>query len=99
MANKVYDYEEDNSGDLVFKAGDLSVTESTRQHTKALVNAHPGSFSQYPQAGVGIRRYLLDDLSPGELKSKMVEQLELDGQVIEVLKIKSLSEIEIKSNY
>lgn len=99
MARKVYDYEESEQGELVIRFGDFPLAESSRQHQKALILAHPGAFTQYPQTGVGIRRFLLDEISPLELKSKVIDQLEADGQSIDKVKINEDYSIELDAGY
>ncbi len=99
MAKIVYDYEEDADGELVIRNGDFVLVDSARQHQKAIINAHPGTFTQFPQVGVAVHRFILNDGSSQVLKSKIIEQLEADGQVIESIVVKNLFDIDIKAGY
>jgi len=65
--------------DLFIRNGDFVIGESTRQHQAILLVANQGELRQYPDRGVGLNGYLLDEMDLGELKQNISRQFELDG--------------------
>jgi hypothetical protein len=76
-------YNEENKP-VIFK-GDFDVGESTPQHIKHLIVGDKGDFRFVPFAGLGLRRWLSDDMNLTDLQHETLKQLELDG--IRVTKI------------
>jgi hypothetical protein len=89
----------DDNGELRISNGDFVCDDSARQHQKDLILSHPGSFTQAPQVGVGIYRMLLDDSSPVEVRSKISEQVELDGQSIDRLVVNTDYSVDMEASF
>lgn len=99
MAKEAIDYLRDENGDLIIVNGDFAKGDATRKHQRSLIINHPGSFTQFPGVGVGIRRLLLNEMSPAEAKLLIIEALELDGQTIDKLKINEDFTIDLEAGY
>lgn len=76
---KAYDYLLDDSGDLLFKDGDLVVGESDHQHIQDTINAEPGWWKEFPTDGVGIRKYLGSNDRQQDIQKQIKVQLQVDG--------------------
>lgn len=74
--------------DLAVDGGDLVVGESTRQHQELLLLLAKGELRQYPLRGVGLRAYLLDDVTVGSINALVKREYEADG--MRVRRISSL---------
>lgn len=69
----------DDTGELVFSNGDFVIRDSDPQHVLLLVNSMPGSWKQFPTAGVGIINYSGSSGRTAELRRLISVQLEGDG--------------------
>ena len=72
----------DDTAELMTKAGDWQLDDSTRQHEKLLIDSDKGAWRQNPTARVGIQRYLLDE-APGDLISVIKAELRNDGMRVD----------------
>lgn len=69
----------DETGDLNFLNGDFQIGISDEQHAVLLINTMPGSWKQFPTAGVGIIQYSASAGQSGTLKRNINVQMEKDG--------------------
>lgn len=84
----------DESGKIV---QGLEVGDILFQNQALILNLHPGEMKDFPFVGCGLSDMLLDN-SPLYWKAKIREQLEMDGQTVESIKITSKG-IDIKATY
>lgn len=82
--------------DLDVSNGDFSQGETTAQHQKLLLLAHPGDFMQHPDSGVGIESYLNDERD--NMMTDIRSQFEIDGMKVNSLAMNG-SEIQIDAAY
>lgn len=74
-------------GDLDIADGDLVVGESDNQHVKAILNAYPGHYRQWPFLGADLLSTLLG-ATPGQLvsyRSQAARHLASDGYKLETM--------------
>lgn len=76
-------------GDLPIETNDLAIGQSDNQHIKDCLNSFPGYYKQFPQNGVGIRKFQKARINPQALKSKIEAELKRDGYTIEKLVVKA----------
>ena len=88
----------DNDYDLMTKNGDFVTGESTPQHKALLYRAEPGEFRQYPEATIGIQKYLEDDAT-GDLATEVKEKFEADGMIVKKVKVYEGGIIDEESDY
>jgi len=69
----------DETGDLVFKDGDLKVGNSDEQCAILIINTVQGAWKQFPTAGVGIILYSASSGQSGTLRNVINTQMERDG--------------------
>lgn len=67
--------------DLLIKDGDFVIGESDVQHQQCLLLAEKGAYKQFPERGVGIMTYLLDE-NPDELLREIRLEFSKDGMKI-----------------
>lgn len=67
------------TGDLVFTNGDLAIGDSDEQNAQLILDAEKGEYKEYPQVGVGLRKYLKSTGREREMRREIAVQLELDG--------------------
>ena len=72
--------------DLDLRQGGMRLMEVTHQNQTMLLTARPGDYKEHPALGVGIGDMLLDH-DERVWRSRIVEQLEADGQRIKKLEI------------
>lgn len=73
----------DEDLDLQFVNGDFRLTDTIEQEILLLINATPGSFKQFPLAGVGIVDYLASAGQQGAIRRAIKVNLEADGMVVD----------------
>ncbi len=73
----------DDDLDLQFLNGDFRLTNTIEQEILLLINATPGSFKQFPLAGVGIVDYLASAGQQGAIRRAIKVNLEADGMVVD----------------
>lgn len=95
----VKDILSDENGDLLIKDGDIVIGESTKQHQKALLLAAKGSYKQFPEVGVDLRKYLLGELDLESLATAIGEEMEADGMRIQSLKLESIETLRLEAYY
>ena len=77
--------------------GALQLGEITPQNQAIIIQCHKGEIKENPALGVGISDMLLDQ-DPLYWRTRIREALELDGQVVELIKL-STSEVLINAHY
>lgn len=77
--------------------GSLLVGDVLRQNQALLLTLHNGELKENPSVGVGISDMLLDN-DPIYWRTKVKEQLEMDGQSVERVTITQTG-IQIKAKY
>ena len=82
---KVFDLLLNDAEDLDIQGGDLVVGESTRQHQGLILKTNPGEWRGAPLVGAGIQSMILDDAPTASITSKIQEQMEMDGMLIQSL--------------
>ncbi len=88
-----------SDGDLLIENGDLVVGDSRYQHVQGLLLAHKGHYKFDPLAGVGIERFLNDEIQETELMREIRTELERDGFAVAVLYIQEDGKLKIDGNY
>lgn len=84
----------DNLGKIV---GGLVVGDILEQNQALILSLHPGELKTSPIVGCGISDMLLDN-NPLYWRARIREQLEMDGQTVEFVKI-TRSGVQIKATY
>lgn len=84
----------DANGKIV---GGLVVGDILYQNQAIILSMQPGELKEFPEVGVGISDMLLDN-NPLYWRGRIREQLEIDGQTVESIKITTKG-IEIKARY
>ncbi|MBO4233909.1 hypothetical protein [Riemerella anatipestifer] len=88
----------DDNMDLMFSGGDFSVGDSTYQHQQILIFSDKGEFKQFPNIGVGSRRYLESE-RPDEFAREIRQQFIADGMKVEEIKIEEDLTLNINAHY
>lgn len=81
----------------VVKNGTLMTGDILRQNQALILTLHNGELKERPAVGVGISDMLLDN-DPIYWRTRIKEQLEMDGQTVGDVRI-TLSGIEIEARY
>ena len=81
----------------LISSGELQLGETTPQNQAIIIQSHKGELKENPALGVGISDMLLDN-DPLSWRVRIREALELDGEVVESIKITS-SEVQINAHY
>lgn len=81
----------------VVRGGGLVVGDILRQNQALLLMLHKGELKEHPAVGVGISDMLLDN-DPIYWRTSVKEQLEMDGQLVESVKI-TRTGIQIEATY
>ena len=77
--------------------GTLLVGDVLRQNQALILTLHNGELKENPSVGVGISDMLLDN-DPIYWRTKIKEQLEMDGQTVDKVRITNTG-IQIESKY
>lgn len=88
----------DNDYDAATSNGDFALGESTRQNKVLLMVCEPGEIRQYPEATVGIQKYIDDD-SLGEMAIQIREKFEADLMTVKSVTISNTGTIETDADY
>lgn len=83
--------------DLDFKVADLKVGSSTNQNQELLILIGKGEIRQFPNRGVGIRSWLLDD-QDGDINGAVKKEFERDGMMVKTIRTVS-GNINIDAEY
>lgn len=75
----------------------LTLGETLRQNQAVILAMHQGELKERPMVGVGISDMLLDN-DPIYWRTRIKEQLEMDGQKVDSVKITRTS-IQIEATY
>jgi hypothetical protein len=81
----------------LISSGELQLGEITPQNQAIIIQCHKGELKENPALGVGISDMILDN-DPLYWRVRIREALELDGEVVESIKITS-SEVQINAHY
>ena len=81
----------------LISSGELQLGEITPQNQAIIIQSYKGELKENPALGVGISDMLLDN-DPLYWRVRIREALELDGEVVESIKITS-SEVQINAHY
>ena len=96
---EVYDELIDETGEEVYKDGDIVVKECTLQCQKLLLITEKGSLKHEPTTGVGFATYILDEADGNTIKREIQSEYEADGLRIKTLNVPSLEGIKIIAEY
>ena len=77
--------------------GGMVVDDILQQNQAIILDAHAGEIKSSPTLGVGVSDILLDH-DPTAWKRRIREQLELDGQRVDALRV-GTNKIEISAKY
>ena len=69
----------DENMEMIAERGDFIVGDATLQQQQLLLLSEKGEWKQSPVVGVGIRSFLLDDVTVHELHQEIQKQFALDG--------------------
>lgn len=73
----------------IIEQGGLALGETTPQNQALILQLHPGELKENPAVGCGISDMLLDH-DPLRWRQLIREQLELDGQIVQEIKITTM---------
>ncbi len=96
---KVHDILVDETGVPLIKNGDFVVGESTLQHQRHILLSSKGDFLNSPLSGAGLPNFFLDDFEGDEVRKAIQSAITFDGQVVAVLKVPSLTNIELNGGF
>lgn len=88
-----------SDGKFLVENGDLVVGDSRYQHVQGLLMAHKGHYKFDPLAGIGVERFLNDEIQESDLLREVRAGLELDGFVITALYIQEDGKLKVDGNY
>jgi hypothetical protein len=74
----------DNTGDIDFSSGDLSLTDGTSQHATDLIIQAKGENKASPMFGVGVRDYLLSENNGDYLRDTRIQLQKLGMKVNDI---------------
>jgi len=86
-----------NTGDLVFINGDIAYGESTLQHQRDILQAHPGDYRYAPTVGVGVQDFVKDD-DPENMLRAIAQQFTADGMTVNSI-VFSNNKVNVNANY
>lgn len=93
------DYLQTTSGDLDLSTGDLSLTESTKQHQRDLLLSDKGHIRHKPEAGVGAVNYMYDNDPSALLRAARME-FAADGMAVKKIAYNGYNnDMEIHADY
>lgn len=75
----------------------LTIGDTLAQNQALIIGCHRGEFKENPAVGVGISDMLLDN-DPLSWRTRIKEQLEIDGQTVEEVKVTNQG-IQLKAYY
>jgi len=81
----------------VIRDGALHLEDTLHQNQAIILSLHKGELKENPAVGVGISDMLLDE-DPLKWRSEIREQLEMDGQTVNDIKI-TRTTIDIDAHY
>lgn len=89
----------DTDGDLKIENGDLSIGDSRYQHIQGLLLASKGFYKFDPLAGIGIERFINDEVNNSELIREVRIGIENDGFIISALFIQEDGKLKVDGDY
>lgn len=94
------DYLTDDTGDLLFRNGDIVQGDSDQQHVADTINANVGWWKEYPNDGVQIADYSASPGDGAKLSRKIKIELEKDGYKVSnpVLQFDTAGQLKIYPN-
>ena len=84
--------------DLATANGDFRFGESTVQHQALIIGPEPGEFRQWPEATVGVQKFVDDDAT-GDLEGVIKEKFEADGMKVRTIKVFETGKIQLDADY
>lgn len=90
----IIEVKRDERGKIV---GGLAIGDILTQNQALILTLHPGELKNNPSVGCGISDMLLDN-NPLYWRARIREQLEMDGQKVEHVKV-TKNGVEIKATY
>ncbi len=75
----------------------LTIGDTLNQNQAIILAMHQGELKEYPMMGVGISDMLLDN-DPLYWRTRIKEQLEMDGEKVDCVKV-SRTSIQIEAKY
>lgn len=87
----------DDDGDISFDDKGIVIGESTLQHQQLLLVCNKGDFKQFPDACVGVAKYLKDQRDNSML-SDIKSEFEKDGMIVSSI-VLSGENISIDASY
>ena len=88
-----------DDGKFLVENGDLVVGDSRYQHVQGLLMAHKGHYKFDPLAGIGVERFLNDEIQESDLLREVRAGLELDGFAITALYIQEDGKLKVDGIY
>jgi hypothetical protein len=86
------------NGTPIIKDGDFVIGESTLQHQRSLLLAHPGEVKPAPTSGVGLSTFLeSEDLY--SLPGAVTFQFEEDGMQVASCEVDSVGKLSVEAQY
>ena len=73
-------------GDIDFTGGDISYTESTRQHQADLIMTQKGHIKEHPEVGVGAINFLHDESSEDFMRA-IRKEFTRDGMTVTAIRM------------
>lgn len=100
MATLRKDYKLDSDGDLLFKNGDLVISESDQQHIEDTIKADVGWWKEFPTDGVSILNYSHSSNDIAKLSRKIKIELEKDGYKVDnpIIEVDANDQLTINPN-
>jgi hypothetical protein len=86
-------------GDLLIERGDVVLGDSTYQHFEELLLTEKGWLKFAPLRGVGLRRYINDEVLDSEFRQIVRKELEADGALIISIAFDENDKINIVGEY
>jgi len=86
-----------NDYDFIIENGTARIGAATNQNIALIVGNNPGEFKQYPELGVGLDTWLLDE-NPNDVSSMIKRNLKSDDFTVNSVKLTG-GEIVIDAEY
>lgn len=89
----------DDNMEPIRRNGDFVIGDATLQNQKLLILTEKGELRQHPVSGVGVRNYLNDEDGLVDLQVDIQREFEADNMTVDLLRVKSLRDIELQGSY
>ena len=98
MAKQQFDIALNDALEIQFSGGDVQLAESTGRHQQLLLMSRPSQVPFFPLRGVGLGDQHQNDAGEREVARLIQREFKLDGLTIDILKVRNLSDMDIKLN-